>query len=315
MDTQNMKKKMIDEICQEKGIEKTDISYGWIAILKKGEIERKLINYNFYLNSKVSIELAKDKYSTHQILKYHHIPMIEHAVLFNEKLIPNCETINREYECLKNDEKQVIKANDSSQGKDVYICEHASEKIELVKRLFENEMEAVVVCPYKEIEYEYRAIFLEGEIIYIYKKEKPFVIGDGQLTLGKLIERDLKYLLEPMENLDFNYVPKWQEKVVVGWKHNLSNGAIPLIVDENDEYYETVRKIALASGKILDLRFASVDMCVTKEKRIYVMEVNSSVTISKFCELVPNGYEIGKEIYGKVIDKMFEEGEENENKK
>ena len=39
------------------------------------------------------------------------------------------------------------------------------------------------------------------------------------------------------------------------------------------------------------------------------MEVNSEVVISKFCESIPNGYEIAKQIYGKVMDKMFEKGE------
>ena len=56
----------------------------------------------------------------------------------------------------------------------------------------------------------------------------------------------------------------------------------------------------------MEVTFASIDISRTKEDKLYVMEVNSSVTIRKFCELVPGGYKIGKEIYGKVMDKMFE---------
>ena len=36
-----MKEKIINEICQEKGIEKIDISYDWISILKKRRCREK----------------------------------------------------------------------------------------------------------------------------------------------------------------------------------------------------------------------------------------------------------------------------------
>lgn len=301
-----VKRNMIEEICREKGIEMVDISYDWITILKKGNIEKKLINNNFYLNSRVSVELAKDKYSTYEVLKYYGIPMIEHKPLFNPEIMPNVEGINRDFEVLKNAEKQVIKASDSSQGKDVFVSENAQEKWQIVEDLFKRQVEAVVVCPYVEIEYEYRAIVLGEEVIFLYKKQKPFVVGNGEWNVRRLIEQDLKYLTEPMADLDLESIPKKGEKVTVGWKHNLSNGAIPLFVNQEDLYAEEVKKMALETGKAMEIKFASVDICVTKEKKICVMEVNSNVCISKFCELMPNGYEIGKNIYARVIDKMFE---------
>lgn len=307
MKEENNKKKWIEEICREKGIEKIDISYDWISILKKGNVHKKLVNGNFYLNTKISSELAKDKYSTYELLRYYDLPIIEHAVLFNEKMMPNVESINGDYEILKNTKKQVIKANDSLQGKDVYVSEIENEKRQIVKEIFEKEIPAVVVCPYLEVEYEYRAIFLAGEIIYLYKKQKPFVVGDGKSNIRELIEKQLKYLEEPDSNLDFQKILNQDEKVMVGWKHNLSNGAIPLFVDENDVYAEKIKTIAKKAGNVLGLTFASVDVVVTKDKEISIMEVNSKVCIKKFCELMPNGYEIGKEIYRKVIDKIFEE--------
>ncbi len=310
----SVKRKMIEEICQEKGITITDISYGWIALLKKGNVEKKLSNGNFYLNSRISVELAKDKYSTFELLKYHQIPIFEHQVIFNEGMMKEVEGINRNYECLKNNKKQVIKANQSLQGKEVYVYEKEEEKLQCVKEMFERKIEAVVVTDYREIEYEYRAIFLDGEIIYLYKKQKPYVIGDGKKTINVLIEEKLSYLQEPIPNLDLERVPKKDEKVLVGWKHNLSNGAIPVLVNEEDVYYEEVKEIALKTGKVLGLSFASIDISVTDEKKAYVMEANSNVCIYKFCELMPEGYEIGKRIYEKVIDKMFKEEKVDENR-
>ena len=37
------------------------------------------------------------------------------------------------------------------------------------------------------------------------------------------------------------------------------------------------------------------------------MEVNGSVCMNKFTELVPGGYEIAKGIFSKAIDQMFKE--------
>lgn len=300
-----VKRNMIEEICQEKGIEMVDISYDWITILRRGNVEKKLINNNFYVNSRVSVELAKDKYSTYEVLKFHGIPMIEHKPLFNPEIMQGVEGINRRFKILKNAEKQVIKASDSSQGKDVFVSQKENEKLQIVEELFKRHVEAVVVCPYVEIEFEYRAIVLEGEVIFLYKKQKPYIVGNGEWNVRRLIEQDLKYLAEPMADLDLEYIPKKGEKVTVGWKHNLSNGAIPLLVEQEDLYAEEVKKMALEAQKAMELKFASVDICVTTEKKVCVMEVNSNVCISKFCELMPNGYEIGKNIYRKVIDKMF----------
>ena len=36
------------------------------------------------------------------------------------------------------------------------------------------------------------------------------------------------------------------------------------------------------------------------------MEINGSVCMNKFSELVPGGYQIAKEIFSKALDKMFE---------
>ena len=310
-----MKKRIIEEICREKSIEKIDISYDWISILKKDGIEKKIINYNFDLNSAVSVKLANDKYSTYEILTYYGIPVVEYDILFNDKKLSNVDYINKNFDILRNDDKVVIKVNESSQGKDIYLCDNQDRKFEVVNKLFEEGNNSVCVCPYLDIEYEYRALYLDGEIIYIYKKEKPFVIGDGENKLRDLINKNLKYFNEPLENLNLDYIPKNNEKVIVGWKHNLSKGAVPIIINENDKYYDRIKEIALKTGKAMDLTYAAIDVIVTKNNEICVMEVNANnVVVTKFCEIVPNGYEIQKEIFGKVIDKMFEEGT-NENTK
>ena len=45
---------------------------------------------------------------------------------------------------------------------------------------------------------------------------------------------------------------------------------------------------------------------MTEKKEVLVMEINGSVCMNKFVEIIPNGYEIAKSIYSKAVDKMFE---------
>ena len=106
--------------------------------------------------------------------------------------------------------------------------------------------------------------------------------------------------------LDVNSVPNDGEEITISWKHNLSSGAEPIIIDENDEYIKEVRNIAKKAGDALNIKFASVDVVVTEKKEVLVMEINGSVCMNKFVEIIPNGYEIAKSIYSKAVDKMFE---------
>ena len=204
--------------------------------------------------------------------------------------------------------KLVIKANNSCKGKDVYYCSSESEIENIVNKLFEQKNNTLSVCPYINIDYEYRAIFLDGEILYVYKKQKAYVVGDNKRTVKELIKEkeekeDIKIDLCP--KLDLKYIPKNNENITVSWKHNLNSGAKPLIIDEKDEFLERVKKIAIKAGNSLNIKFASIDIAVTSDKKISVMEVNGNVCMNKFTELVPNGYKIAKDIYSKAIEKMF----------
>ena len=194
-------------------------------------------------------------------------------------------------------------------GKDVYFC-NSKEEIEItIKKVFEENKDTLSICPYLDIEYEYRTIYLDGKIEFAYKKSKPFVIGDGKASVKDLIENieDKNINFSFCRDLDMNYVPAKDEKIIISWKHNLNSGAIPILIDENDKYIDKVKAIAKKAGDTMNAKFASIDISQTKEGKLFVMEVNASVCMNKFSEIVPNGYKIAKEIYGKAIDKMFEQ--------
>lgn len=305
--------KIVDEICDEENIEQKMISYNWIRELKKGNKTHYIMSYQFDLNTANSYNIAHDKFATYDVLKSNNVPTIEHRMIFNpktrskfygERFIKDAEEL-----LLENNNKVVIKANESCEGKDVYFCSNKQEIEETVQKLFKENKDTLSACPYVDINYEYRVIYLAGEILYMYKKKKAFVVGDGKRSLKELIKeinQKRNINIEIIKDLDLNYIPKPEEEVYVSWKHNLYNGAIPILVDENDEFANKVKEVALLAGKAMNITFASIDIALTSDKKVLVMEVNGSVCMNKFSEMIPNGYKIAKDIYKKAIIKMFE---------
>lgn len=305
--------KIVDEICDEENIEQKMISYNWIRELKKGNKTHYIMSYQFDLNTANSYNIAHDKFATYDVLKSNNVPTIEHRMIFNpktrskfygERFIKDAEEL-----LLENNNKVVIKANESCEGKDVYFCSNKQEIEETVQKLFKENKDTLSACPYVDINYEYRVIYLAGEILYMYKKKKAFVVGDGKRSLKELIKeinQKRNINIEIIKDLDLNYIPKPEEEVYVSWKHNLYNGAIPILVDENDEFANKVKEVALLAGKAMNITFASIDIALTSDKKVLVMEVNGSVCMNKFSEMIPNGYKLAKDIYKKAIIKMFE---------
>lgn len=304
--------RMIDEICNENGIEQKMISYNWIRELKKDNKTHYIMGYQLDLNSANSCNIANDKFATYAVLKSNNIPTIEHRMIFNPKTRSNLyeEKFIKEAEelLIKNNNKLVIKANDSCKGKDVYFCSDKDEIRTIVKKLFDENKDTLSACPYLDIDYEYRIIYLCGEIIYAYKKKKAFVTGDGKSNVEELIKDKCKknnLNIEIINDLDLSYVPKEKEEVIISWKHNLSNGSTPILINENEKNIDKIKEIALNAGKAMNINFASIDIALTSDEQILVMEVNGSVCMNKFSEVIPNGYEISKKIYKKAIERMF----------
>lgn len=261
--------KIIDEICKEKQIEEKILSYGWIRELKKDGKVVHIVRNNFDLNPSSCMDIVNDKFATFEVLKENKVPSLEYNVIFNPKTRSEySKDLKNEVNKLFNkyNKKIVLKTNYSSEGLGVFLFEKEEELLEKVKYLFFVEKENCLnICPFENIENEYRAVFLDGEILFLYKKIKA-------------------------KN---------------SWKHNLANGAIPVQITEQDKDRKEILDIAKLAGKVVNARFVTVDISKTEDGRIFVMEINGSVCMSRFANMFPNGYKITKSIYEKAIDKMF----------
>lgn len=167
---------LIDEICKEKGIEINYLSFRWIRELKKNNKICHIVRNSFDLNPSSAYQVVNDKYATYEVLKHNNIPVLKHYIIFNPNAEGRCEfAVNIEEEVDEiftkiGEEKLVLKANTSSEGKNVYLINSKEEAIEIIEELFSQYFTSVSICPFENIECEYRVTFLDGEILNVYKK-------------------------------------------------------------------------------------------------------------------------------------------------
>ncbi len=301
---------LIQELCDEMNIKLEKLSFGWILQLTKGEKVRHISNYLFDNNPQATGNIVADKYATYEVLKSQNIPIIKHTMVFHptirETWVPQEGNWNNIITEFSKYGTLVVKPNHQCKGKNVALCHDLREVEIAIQKIFSQNETSLSICPYYEIKTEYRAFYLKGEILLIYGKTKPFVIGDGKTNLKTLIEKlQLKENIILEDNQKENEIPKKGQKFEISWKHNLSGGAIPKIL-EKGELYQKIEEIAQKAGKAMNMNFTTIDIIQTIEDELYVMEMNAGVCGDIFAQTIENGYEIMKEIYRKELEDMFQ---------
>lgn len=304
--------RLIRELCTELDIKLEKLSYDWILQLSKNGKVRHITNTRFDLTPEASGNIACDKYATYEVLKSQNVPTIKYTMIFNParrglyiKDKGNYSTIFEEFQKYGS---LVVKPNQGCEGKGVSLCTTMKEVEVAIERLFKTNA-SVSICPFYDIDTEYRTFYLNGEVMLIYGKTKPYVIGDGVLTLAKLIEKlnlpDKSVVKDNLKSFDMSYIPKENEKIQISWKHNLSGGATPKVL-EKSKLYNEIADLAIKAGHAMNMKFATIDIIKTTDNKLYVLEVNSGIGATIFTELVEGGYDMIKQIYRKALLTMFE---------
>ncbi|MBP3284213.1 MAG: hypothetical protein J6M02_01795 [Clostridia bacterium] len=287
--------KILKEICRELQIEMQSFSDDWAFRLEKDGKVRYIYGYRFGLDHGSVQQLCTDKSITSDLLAFYGIPHVKHFFFMNvEDYEKSAEGLLEKFE------KVVCKANEGTGGNQVFLAETKEEMRSAAREIFEKGS-TLAISPYIEIEKEYRAIVLDGEIKLIYSKERPFVVGDGFHTVAELSERDGVKLADLALQ---NQVPKKNEKILVNWKHNLGQGAIPVIEKEEREIARVSRLVKNVLQKV-GIRFASIDV-IKYNENYAVLEINSGVMMEHFSKVSRENYEIAKEIYKEAMMKLFD---------
>ena len=301
-----MFQKIIKEICNELNIKYKILSKGWVIQLKKDNEIRYLTGNKFDLNGHAVGNIMDDKYAFYECLKELNIPICEHTIFYNQnnnnEFAIGCHTKEELIDCFKKyNSNVVIKPNKGSMGIGVFHITNESDLLKMTDMLFKKNY-SISICPFYHIKNEYRVIVLDDEIKLIFKKINPIVIGDGVSTLKELL---VKFNKNYFKNINVpDLVLKKDEKYVYDFHFNLSKGSIASLEVE-ETLKERIIKLAKEVTNKVDIRFASVDIIETIDKKLLVMEANSGVTINKVIGFIPNGYELAKNIYKEAVLKMF----------
>lgn len=259
---------ILEEICQEDGVELTWLSSDWLAVMRRGQQVRRVLGYGkFDLNPAAASMAADDKYVTFDVLRHCNIPVIEHAILYevdNQGAYVEGRNTPEYIQKYFADHGShiVVKPNTGQCGTGVFQVT-AMEQLPTALNAVFRQGYAACLCPFYDIKHEYRVVILDGEARLIYQKNR---------------------------NND--------------WRFNLSKGAtVDQITD--DSLLQDLISLAVAAAQAIGLRFCSVDIIKTNNDQLLVIEINSGVAIVHYLELFPNDYNKIKAIYRDVIQKMF----------
>lgn len=302
--------KIIREVCKEENIELQSFSYDWIFHLSKDGMNNYIFGYQFGLNAASTHSICCDKSAASEIMSALNIPNVEHWFFMsptNQKYISESGNWNTLIQKLNENGKLVCKTNEGSSGNLVFLVCNQYDLENAVYKIFQKSR-SMAVSPYYEIENEYRAIVLDGELKLIYSKQRSYIIGDGIHTLNSLIfeyisEESCNYVNVKVQDEDLTRILNKGERFELNWKHNLGQGSKAIIL-EDDEIKDHIKSIVNMVVDRMNIRFASIDIIKCNDG-YKVLEINSGVMMEHFSLQDEEKYKIAKEIYREAILKMF----------
>lgn len=261
--------KIVKEICQEHGITFQGFSSDWVIQLTANDHTMFIHGYKFPNNNAAIEQICNDKSALSDLLSAHRIPHVPHSYFsssYNKQNPPPQDNRKRMQSLLQEYGKIVCKPNAATGGYGVFKVS-SQRDLEFASQEIFSASEAMSISPYRKIQAEYRVIIVNASVGVIY--EKKFRVPDAD------------------------------EIVEVSWKHNLEQGARPVIVTDVFKT-EILSELALSCVAALDAEFVSVDI-VEDECGFEVLEINSGVMMENFAASNPENYEIAKNIYQKAI--------------
>lgn len=281
----------------------------WVLELGLGRRSHLVHGYDLGLNASSSQRVANDKAATFEILNAAGIPAVPHRLFMHPRFLGfmsvegNWQAMLETFNAFGRD--VVVKDNEGTGGMEMARVRSVAALEQQVHRLLDL-TRGVALSPFLALDEETRFVFLEGECVLAYRKDRPSVTGDGARPLAALIAAALAAgELDPraidLDGLDQGTVPKAGETVAVEWRHNLGQGAKAIRLDPGSP--ELAGTLAVARGAFdwLGLSFASIDV-VRSAGRDLVLEANSGVMLEVMARGVSNGDALADAIYHRALD-------------
>jgi D-alanine-D-alanine ligase-like ATP-grasp enzyme len=290
--------------------------------------KRKYSRFNSVdLNPLGSSEVARDKDYANFFMKGMGYPTIEGKAFCSPvwaKTIKSKDDINAAFKYAKSlGFPVIVKPNSGSQGVDVALVYSRETFFKAMNKIFKNDRMALVQR--KVTGKDYRMVVLDNKIISAYERIPLSVVGDGKLSIKKLLEKKKKYFKKIKRDINIdvsdpriksklkflgkniNSIPKKDEKVFLLDNANLSSGGDS--VDVTNSIHKDFKKIATKLTKDMGLRICGVDLMIDgdiadKPKKYWVIEVNSAPGLDHYVTTGKAQEKIVEDMYLEVLKSM-----------
>ncbi|MDO8729260.1 MAG: cyanophycin synthetase [bacterium] len=214
----------------------------------------------------------------------------------------------------------IVKPNSGSQGTAVSLVHNKHEFYRAVRVVFKSDR--IVLVQQLVHGKDYRLVVLDKKIISAYERIPLNVIGDGNSSIGKLLEtkrrqfvassRDTQIRMsDPRikmklahQGLTFRSVPAKGQKLYLLDNANLSTGGDS--VDVTDKVHPAFRKLAIKITRDMGLRLCGVDLMVEgnisqKPNEFWVLEVNAAPGLDHYARMGRAQEKIVEALYLEVL--------------
>ena len=298
--------KIIEEICVDKGYSLSKFSDEWILQItnKKGQ-NCFIFGYKFPNNNASIAKICDDKSALADVLEKGNIPRVPHIYIEfpNSPLNSDDGIYSKLFEMLDKYGELVCKTNSGSGGSNIYSVKTRKQLESVTFKIF-NSSRAIAVSPKIDIQNEYRVIVEDKKALLVYRKVRPYVIGNGKSKISELMIDMNIPKSDMIESLDYSSIPMPGETVTVAWKHNLGQGSKPELI-KDDKILKKLIIIALSTAKYLNLNFASIDIICDNNNNYKILEINSGVMMENFSRSSSENYQLSKKIYTSAIESYF----------
>ncbi|MDR2634792.1 MAG: hypothetical protein LBC13_02290, partial [Clostridiales bacterium] len=232
--------KILLKICGERGIDCALFATDWIISMKKNGVTKFVYGYQFPNNDACSAALAGDKAGLYSALTDNGIAAVPHWFFMPPQsihYIGRDDTAERASALAATGNAFVVKPNDGTGGEGVIRTRGLSELLNGINGIFKSGHPAAV-SPFIDIEDEYRTVILNGSVKLIFRKERPFVVGDGISSLSALAKN--KYggnfnVTAEDAGATPESIPGNGVETLLNWRHNLGLGARAVEILREDE--------------------------------------------------------------------------------
>lgn len=257
---------MLREVCVKNGWEISTLSDEWVSQITNPKLNRiiRVVGYSFPLNTYVAAYSANDKGLTNDLLERAGVPHVKHSFVYSDTLRVRIKAENTlEY--------------DVQSSVDTYGF-------------------PMVVKPCKGS--EGGGVSLCNSVSEVLEKTQE-ISKTEDVCLSPFEESEFEhrfYMLDDQVLLAY-------KKVRGGdWRHNLSLGAVPVVIDAHK--FPDMISLARRAMLVLGLHIGAVDIFDTVDG-LKVLEVNNGVTLTHFAAISEDNYQTALDVYEKYLLASF----------